>query len=67
MKGVPTAKSVALKQRLHEGARIADQMPKLMTLDEVAAKLGLSTKYVRRLECLALYKVQARLKEYANR
>jgi len=45
------------------GQRIADALPKAMPLKSAAAALGVSVTYVRRLECQALYKVQARFKE----
>lgn len=50
-------------ERLRKGARIADQLPKKMSLPEVAEAMGLSESGVRKIECLALWKISHRLKE----
>ncbi len=57
-------KTPAFRERQHIGARIANQLPKLMTARECAKRLGISTQRLRLLECEALWKVQARLIEY---
>jgi len=65
-----TQQTVAFKQQMQIGARIADQLPKKAELGEVARALKLSDTMVRRIECQALFKVQQRLKsffhEYTN-
>lgn len=50
------------QKRLQAGAAIADQLPKVHTLEETAEAMGLSTTAVRNIECLALWKLQHRLK-----
>lgn len=50
------------KKRLRAGAEIADQLPKVHTLEETAAELGISATAVRNIECLALWKLSHRLK-----
>lgn len=59
----PTLKSFKVKERLKRGQRIADQLPKMMGLQEAADKLGVSGTYVRRVECLALAKLEERMRE----
>lgn len=58
--------SFGLKEQLHIGAAVADALPKVGGLKDVAEKLGISGTAVRKIEYLALYKVQARLKEILN-
>ena len=58
-----TQKTAAFKMQMHEGARIANQLPQFMSLEQVAKKLGISYQMVRRIECLALFKVKTRLQE----
>lgn len=50
-------------ERIRIGAALADQLPKAMSAKEAAAKLGISTQALRIQECLALYKLQKRLRE----
>jgi len=45
------------------GREIADQLDPVMTVEEVAERTGLSKVMVRRIECLALYKLSVRMKQ----
>lgn len=56
-------KSMAFRTQMQIGARIANQLPALRGPTEVAKIFGISTQMLRRIECQALYKVQARLVE----
>ena len=58
-----SSKSAAFRMQMQIGARIANQLPTLMGPTEVAKFFGISTQMLRRIECQALYKVQARLVE----
>jgi len=59
-----TSESKAMRQeRIRVGAKIANALPKMAGLQEVADTLGISTTAVKNIECLALWKIQHRLKE----
>jgi len=51
------------RERLRAGAVIADRLPKYKTLEETATAIGISQTAVRDIECLALWKIQHRLKQ----
>jgi DNA-directed RNA polymerase sigma subunit (sigma70/sigma32) len=53
----------AFKERMRVGREIADQLDPVMTVEEVAERTGLSKVMVRRIECLALYKLSVRMKQ----
>lgn len=57
-------KTPGFRDRLHIGAALANQMPVRMRAKDCAAHFGISTQRLRQIECLALWKVQARLVEY---
>ena len=59
-------KTSGFLDKIRIGAGIANQMPQRMGASECAAAFGISTQMLRRIECLALFKVQARLKELAG-
>ena len=63
---VETAKSAAIKADLKIGRAIADQLQPVHSLEEVAAALGVSYQYVRRVECLALAKISRAVKAMAR-
>jgi DNA-binding transcriptional regulator LsrR (DeoR family) len=50
------------KEQMHIGQRIAAALPQRMTRAEVAKRLGISRTMVAREECLALFKLQVRLR-----
>jgi hypothetical protein len=60
-----TQKTVAFKAQMKIGAALADQLPKLMGLQEAADKMGMSYQMLRRIECQALYKVATRMRAAA--
>src|SRR5262245_21296624 len=60
---VDSKSTFAFKERLRIGAEIAKQLDPLMTREQVAQELGISEPMVRRIECLALYKISVRMKE----
>ena len=57
-------KTPGFRDRMKIGAAIADQLPTLARAKDVAAHFGISTQMLRRIECLALWKIQARLVEF---
>jgi hypothetical protein len=62
-KPVPYLQTFGFREQMKAGQRIADALPKRMGLKETAKALGLTQTYVRRIECLALFKIQQRMKE----
>jgi hypothetical protein len=64
---IPTQKTFSFREQMRAGAAIADQLPKAMTLKQVSEATGLSRTYIRNVECLALYKLQKRMKELMGR
>jgi DNA-directed RNA polymerase sigma subunit (sigma70/sigma32) len=65
-KDQPKVKRVSLKERMRVGSRLAASMEPVMTLREVADKLGMSYQGVQKIEALALYKIQVRLQQLVN-
>jgi DNA-directed RNA polymerase sigma subunit (sigma70/sigma32) len=55
------------KERLRIGAAIANKLTPLKSPVEVAAQFGISTTRLRQIECLALWKLQQRLKQITGR
>lgn len=53
------------RDRLRIGAAIADRLPAIASCQEVADKLGMSKWGVRKLECIALFKLHQALKQLA--
>ncbi len=56
-------KTFAFREEMRIGAAIADQLPKKLSLDEVAKIEGISYQMVRRIECRAFFKIQKRMRE----
>jgi len=59
-------KTAGFRNQMHIGMRIAAELPEKMGRPECAKLLGLSTEMVRRIEYLALFKVQARMIDFRN-
>ena len=59
-------KTEGFRNQMRIGARIADELPQQMGATECAKIFGISTTMLRRIECLALFKVQARLIDFRN-
>jgi hypothetical protein len=55
--------TVAFKRQMQIGGDIGRRLPERMARVDVAEIMGLSPEMVRRIECQALYKVQARMVE----
>lgn len=56
-------KTFAFKERMRVGREIAAQLDPVMSVEEVAQRMGLSKVMVRRIECLALHKISVRIKQ----
>jgi hypothetical protein len=56
-----THKTPGFRDKMRIGAALANKLTPLMTPTECARKIGISTTMLRRVECLALFKIQARL------
>lgn len=59
----PRVKQVSAREREQEGMRLANALEEVTSLKETAKALGISWQAVRRIECLALYKIKAKLTE----
>jgi hypothetical protein len=62
-KGWDTSKTVAMKDRIKIGQSIANQLEPVNSARDVAKHFGISEQALRKAECLALFKVSAKLKE----
>ena len=60
---INSQKTEGFRTKMRVGAAIANQMPTLMSPTDCAKIMGISTQMLRRIECLALAKVSARLQE----
>ncbi len=56
-------KTFKFRERMKRGAAIADALPKFMGAQEAAAKLGISDTMLRRTECIALAKIEEKIRE----
>lgn len=62
-KGMDSSRSVAMKDRIRIGQNIANQLEPVNSARDVAKHFGMSEQGLRKAECLALFKVSAKLKE----
>jgi hypothetical protein len=62
-KGRDTSDTLALRSRLKIGRFIASQLEPVNSAREVAKHFGMTEQGLRKAECLALFKVSAKLKE----
>jgi hypothetical protein len=62
-----TEQTITFKQRMKMGQEIANQLAPVMTAKQVAAELKISHQAVRKIECLALAKIQLALLELAQK
>lgn len=51
------------RERLRIGRELANRLPQRKSPVEVAKEIGVSTWRLRQIECIALWKIQQRMKE----
>jgi hypothetical protein len=56
-------KSHGFKEQMRVGREVANMLDPLRSIESVAAEMGISKIYARRLECQALYKVAMRMRQ----